>query len=128
MTRELPPLHEPVIRVVAMPADTNPHGDIFGGWLMSQMDLAAGNAATRHASGRTATVAVEGMSFLGPVTVGDEVSVYADVVRTGRTSMTIAVESWRRPRESSVMSKVTQANFTFVAIDVEHRPRAIVAS
>ena len=128
MTGETPPPQEPVIRVVAMPADTNPHGDIFGGWLMSQMDLAAGNAATRQASGRTATVAVEGMDFLGPVTVGDEVSVYATVVRTGKTSMTIAVEAWRRPRESGIMSKVTQANFTFVAIDDQRRPRAIAAS
>ena len=126
MTSEAPPQHEPVIRVVAMPADTNPHGDIFGGWLMSQMDLAAGNAAARHASGRTATVAVEGMNFLGPVLVGDEVSVYAKVVRSGKSSMSILVEAWRRPRESGDMSKVTQATFTFVAIDAERRPRAIV--
>ena len=92
------------------------------------MDLAAGNAAARHASGRTATAAVEGMSFLGPVTVGDEVSFYAEVVCTRKTSMTIAVEARRRPRESAVMSKVTQANFTFVAIDAHRRPRAIVAT
>lgn len=126
VTSEAPPQHEPVIRVVAMPADTNPHGDIFGGWLMSQMDLAAGNAAARHASGRAATVAVEGMNFLGPVMVGDEVSVYATVVRSGKSSMSIVVEAWRRPRESGEMSKVTQAEFTFVAIDAVRRPRAIV--
>ena len=120
-----PPLDPPVIRVIAMPADTNPNGDIFGGWLMSQMDLAAGNAAARHSRGRAATVAVDAMTFNRPVSVGDEVSVYAKIVKTGRTSMTIAVEAWRRARESDETVKVTQADFTFVAVGPDGRPRAL---
>jgi acyl-CoA thioesterase YciA len=108
-----------------MPADANPDGDIFGGWLMSQMDLAAGNAATQRAGGRTVTVAVEGMSFLRPVVIGDEVSVYANVVATGRTSIRIAVETWRRPRRGVGHEKVTEANFTFVAVDDDRRPRPL---
>ena len=108
-----------------MPADTNPDGDIFGGWLMSQMDLATGNAATQRARGRTGTVAVEGMTFLRPVVVGDEVSVYAAVVSTGRTSMRIAVEAWRRPRRGAECEKVTEAAFTFVAVDGDRRPRPL---
>ena len=90
---------EPVIRTIAMPADTNPSGDIFGGWLMGQMDLAAGNAAARRARGRCSTVAVDGMVFHRPVMVGDEVSLYATLLRVGRTSMRISVEAWRRSRE-----------------------------
>ena len=108
-----------------MPADTYPDGDIFGGWLMAQMDLAAGNAAAGRAGGRTVTVAVEGMSFLRPVIVGDEVSVYATVVSTGRTSIRVAVEAWRRPRAAVHASKVTQADFTFVAVDGERRPKPL---
>jgi len=87
---------EAVIRTIAMPSDTNPAGDIFGGWLMSQMDLAAGNAAARRARGRCVTVAVDGMAFHSPVHVGDEVSVYADLMSVGRTSMKFKVEAWRR--------------------------------
>ena len=93
------------IRVIAMPADTNPLGDIFGGWLMCQMDLAASSVAARRSEGRAATVAVESMSFLRPVKVGDEVSVYATLKDTGRTSMRIAVEAWRRPRQASAVEK-----------------------
>jgi acyl-CoA thioesterase YciA len=122
---ETPPAREPAIRVIAMPADTNPAGDIFGGWLMCQMDLAAGNAAARHASGRTVTVAVEAMSFHRPVFVGDEVSVYAEIVATGNSSMKVAVEAWRRPREGRDMVKVTEAAFTFVAIGPDQRPRPV---
>jgi len=121
---ELPP-GEPAIRTVAMPADTNPAGDIFGGWLMSQMDLAAGNAAARRAKGRCATVAVESMQFVEPVRVGDEVTVWADLVRVGRTSMTFHVSAWRRARTGTAVSKVTDAMFTFVALDGEGRPRVI---
>ena len=95
----VPPTSEPVIRIVAMPADTNPNGDIFGGWLMSQMDLGAGTVAMRVCKGRTVTVAMDGMQFHAPVSVGDEVSVYGTLVGTGRTSMTIAVEAWRRERD-----------------------------
>lgn len=115
----------PVIRTIAMPADTNPSGDIFGGWLMSQMDLAAGNVAARRSRGRAATVAVEAMSFLSPVAVGDEVSLFANIARVGRTSLRIEVEAWRRARESEQTTKVTEAVFTFVAIDAAGRPRAI---
>ncbi|MFG1403136.1 acyl-CoA thioesterase [Xanthobacter sediminis] len=115
----------PVIRTIAMPADTNPSGDIFGGWLMSQMDLAAGNVAARRSRGRAATVAVEAISFLSPVLVGDEVSLFAALEKAGRTSMRIVVEAWRRARESEETTKVTEAVFTFVAIDATGRPRAL---
>ena len=110
---------------MAMPADTNPDGDIFGGWLMCQMDLAAGIVATRRAAGRAATIAVDSMVFHQPVQVGDEVSVYARIVSTGRTSMKIAVEAWRRARDRDETVKVTEANFTFVAIDGNRRPRTL---
>ena len=122
---EKPPESIPVIRTIAMPADTNPAGDIFGGWLMSQMDLAAGSVAARTARGRSATIAVEGMQFLRPVKVGDEVSLFADLVHVGRTSMKIRVQAWRRPRDSEDGEKVTDATFTFVAIDEEGRPRPV---
>jgi acyl-CoA thioesterase YciA len=123
---QLPP-GEPAIRTIAMPADTNPAGDIFGGWLMSQMDLAAGNAAARRARGRCATVAVESMAFVEPVQVGDEVTVWAELVRVGRTSMSFHVSAWRRARTGDEVSKVTDAVFTFVALDAEGRPRPIPA-
>lgn len=115
----------PVIRTVAMPADTNPAGDIFGGWLMAQMDLAAGNVAARRSRGRAATISVEAMTFHNPVFVGDEVSLYAWLVKTGRTSMRIQVEVWRRERESEETMKVTSGIFTFVAIGPDRRPRAL---
>ena len=126
MTEEpTPPTGAPAIRVTSMPADANPYGDIFGGWLMGVMDMAAGLCASRHAKGRAVTIAVEGMKFHAPVIVGDEVSIYADLVRTGRTSMTIDVEAWRRDRHGETMQRVTQARFTFVAIDEHRRPRAL---
>jgi acyl-CoA thioesterase YciA len=114
-----------MIRTVAMPADTNPNGDIFGGWLMSQMDHAAGTAAMRRAGGRVVTAAVDGMAFLSPVHVGDEVSLYAEVVSVGRSSMKVLVEAWRRPRESETGIQVTKAVFTFVALGDDGRPRAV---
>lgn len=120
-----PPPGEPMIRTVAMPADTNPQGDIFGGWLMSQMDLAGGIAAGRLARGRVATVAVDGMAFHHPVRVGDEVSVWAELVTTGRTSMRWMISAWRRPRDSERHTRVTQANFTFVALDSDGKPRPV---
>ena len=123
---EVPPGEEPVIRSIAMPADTNPYGDIFGGWLMSQMDLAASNVASRVARGRASTVRVEAMNFLRPVRVGDVVSLYGRLVGRGRTSMKIEVEAWRRARDSEDTVKVTEAIFTFVAIDHEtRRPRPL---
>lgn len=119
------PKDAPAIRTIAMPADTNPNGDIFGGWLMSQMDLAAGNVSARRARGRVATVAVEAITFLSPVAVGDEVSLFAKVLTVGRTSMRIEVEAWRRARQSEETRKVTEATFTFVAIDDGGRPRQV---
>jgi acyl-CoA thioesterase YciA len=116
------PERQPAIRVTAMPADANPNGDIFGGWLMAQMDLAGGLVAMRVARGRTVTVAVDAMTFLSPVAVGDEVSVYAELIQRGRTSMKIAIEAWRRERQSEDRRKVTEAVFTFVAVDERHRP------
>src|SRR6204780_2077596 len=88
---EVPPDTDPAIRTIAMPADTNPHGDIFGGWLLCQMDLAGSTVATRHAGGRVVTVAITAMSFHRPVMVGDEVSCYASVEKVGTTSITIAL-------------------------------------
>jgi acyl-CoA thioesterase YciA len=120
-----PPTTEPVIRIIAMPADTNPNGDIFGGWLMSQMDLGAGTVAMRRCKGRAVTVAMDGMQFHAPVVVGDEVSVYGTLASTGRSSMIIEVECWRRERDEDVSAKVTEARFTFVAIDEAGRPRPI---
>ena len=108
-----------------MPADANPAGDIFGGWLMSQMDLAAANAAARRSRGRCVTVAVDSMVFHEPVFVGDEVSLYASVLRVGRTSMTIRVEAWRRRLVAESQHKVTEATFTFVAIDENRKPRLV---
>jgi acyl-CoA thioesterase YciA len=114
-----------MIRQIAMPADSNANGDIFGGWLMSQMDLAAGNLASRTARGRCATVSADAMTFLRPVKIGDEVSVYCELLSTGRTSMKIAVEAWRRARISGEEYRVTKAVFTFVAIDAEGKSRPI---
>ena len=115
----------PAMRVVAMPSDTNSYGDIFGGWLLSVMDNAAGLTAARRAGGRAVTVAVDAMQFHHPVKMGDEVSVYTVIERVGRTSMTIAVEAWRRDRHSEDEIKVTEAKFTFVAIDEDRRPRPV---
>jgi acyl-CoA thioesterase YciA len=120
-----PPEGEPLIRAIAMPADANPSGDIFGGWLMSQMDLAAANAASRCSRGRCVTVAVDGMVFHEPVFIGDEVSLYCTIIRVGRTSMTIRVEAWRRGRTGDARNKVTEATFTFVAVDENRKPRPL---
>src|SRR5687768_6620343 len=117
----------PAVRTTAMPADTNPAGDIFGGWLMAQMDLAAGNVAARRARGRCATIAVERITFLSPVKVGDEVTVYAELIAVGRTSMRFQVSAWRRARDSDTSTKVTEAQFTFVALDSDGRPRPVPA-
>lgn len=122
---DVPPLGEPAIRITAMPADANPAGDIFGGWLMAQMDMAAGIVAARKSKGRAATIAVEGMTFHHPVHIGDEVSVYAHLAKAGRTSMTIDVETWRRARTGEERQKVTEARFFFVAIDDERKPRPL---
>ncbi|MEL7299313.1 MAG: acyl-CoA thioesterase [Pseudomonadota bacterium] len=111
-----------------MPADTNPSGDIFGGWLMSQMDLAAGNIAARVAGGRCATVSVEAIQFHHPVKVGDEVTLYATLRKVGRTSMAIHVDAWARPRYASAGRKVTDADFVFVALDDAGTARPVFGS
>lgn len=120
-----PPEDQLVGRVIAMPADTNPEGDIFGGWLLAQMDLAGSTPAFDLARGRCATVAVDAMVFHQPVSVGDEVSLYARVVRAGRTSIRVHVEAWKRPRASHEVSRVTEGVFTYVAIDADRKPRAL---
>lgn len=122
---ELMPSGDPAIRVTAVPADTNVYGDIFGGWLMAQMDLAASAIASRHSGGRAVTIAVDGMTFHRPVFVGDEVSVFATLEKVGRTSMAVAAETWRRDRHSDEACLVTRARFTFVAIGQDRRPRSV---
>jgi acyl-CoA thioesterase YciA len=117
------PRGELAARTVAMPADTNPAGDIFGGWLMSQMDAAGMITAMRHAQGRVVTVAVTNMTFLNPVKVGDVVCCYTDLVSVRRTSATLHVEAWALPRGLGSRIKVTDAEFTFVALDDHGRPR-----
>jgi len=122
---EAAPQGELAIRVIAMPANANQYGDIFGGWLMSQMDMAGGNVAMARARGRVATVAVDTMTFISPVFVGDEVSIYAHILSTGRTSMHVHLEAWRRNRHTDAMNRVTDATFVFVATDENHRPRPL---
>lgn len=121
----LPPEREPAIRITAMPADTNPSGDIFGGWLMSMMDMAGGNVAYQRAGGRVATVAVNEFEFHSPVKVGDIVSCYAEVTRTGRTSLATKVDVWVQGRSGGDPIKVTEGVFTFVAIDEGGAPRPL---
>ena len=120
-----PPDAEPALRTLAMPADANPSGDIFGGWVLAQMDLAGGVPAVRRAGGRVVTVAVEAMRFHAPIAVGDLVTCYAWVAKSGRTSITVAVETWARRRHGSEEVKVTEGTFIYVAIDEEGRPRPL---
>ena len=117
------------IRTLAMPADANPSGDIFGGWVLAQMDIAGGITASQRAGGRVATVAITAMTFHLPVYVGDVLSVYADIQRTGRSSITINLEAWaergRGAPEAHEEVRVTQGVFVFVAIDQQGRPRPL---
>ena len=113
------------LRTIAMPADTNPNGDIFGGWILSQMDLAGGTHAFYAAQGRVATVAVTGMVFHKPVNVGDEVSCYCATERLGTTSITVRVETWVRRKRLSEEEQVTEGLFTFVALDSEGKSRPV---
>jgi acyl-CoA thioesterase YciA len=119
------PTGEPALRTMAMPADTNPAGDIFGGWLLSQMDLAGGMVSRRRARGRTATVALDSMVFHKPVQVGDSVSCYASVEQVGRTSITVHVEVWVERGEGGEVLQVTEGVFTYVAIGPDGRPRPV---
>lgn len=122
----LPADREPTLRVIPMPADANFTGDIFGGWIMSQVDLAGAVPALRLAQGRIATVAVNSFVFKQPVYVGDVVSFYATVVRTGRTSITVDVEVYAERRAQSLTCvKVTEATLTYVAVDERRRPRPL---
>ena len=120
-----PPGVAPAIRTIAMPADANAAGDIFGGWVLSQMDLAGGIAATRRAGGRCATVAVDAMAFHLPVFVGDHVSCYAEIVRVGRSSIAVKVETFATRYRSGETVKVTEGLFTYVAIDEDRKVRPV---
>lgn len=113
------------IRTIAMPADTNPAGDIFGGWVMSQMDLAGAIAAVERVRGRVVTVAVEAMTFIAPVKVGDVLCVYTKVDRVGTTSITIALEAWVRRNKLDDRQKVTEARFVYVSLDENGQKRPI---
>ena len=119
------PRGELTVRTIAMPADTNAKGDIFGGWVLSQMDLAGGIAGVERALGRVVTIAVEAMTFIRPVKVGDVLCVYTSVDYIGRTSMKIHIEAWARRFTSHAREKVTDAVFTFVAVDDAGRPRPV---
>lgn len=120
------PDRQPTLRVATMPADTNPAGDVFGGWIMSQVDIVGGVLAARRALGRVATVAVNSFTFKQPVLVGDVVSFYGVIARVGRTSLTVDVEVYaqRNPTEL-VTVKVTEASLTYVAVGEDRRPRPI---
>ena len=124
---EVRPTSEPAMRTIAMPADTNPHGDIFGGWLLCQMDLAGGTVATRRAGGRTVTVAITAMAFHRPVCVGDEVTCYGSVERSGRTSIAIKDETGVRRGTGLTPIKVPEGLFTYVHVDADGRPQPIAA-
>jgi acyl-CoA thioesterase YciA len=122
---EIEPCGDLSIRTLAMPADTNQNGDIFGGWLLSQMDVGGGIFASKVAKSRTVTVAIEAMNFRKPVFIGDVVSVHANTVRVGRTSITVHIEAWVMRRNETHSILVTDGNFTYVAIDDQGRPRPI---
>ena len=113
------------IRTLAMPADTNPAGDIFGGWVMSQMDIAGAIAAVERAQGRVVTVAVDSMTFIAPVKVGDVLCVYTDIQRVGTTSITVGLEAWVRRNRLDDRTKVTEARFVYVSLDEDGQKRPI---
>ena len=125
---DLAPTGHLTVRISAMPADTNANGDIFGGWVLSRMDQAGGIAAIERAHGRVVTIAVDAMKFIRPVKVGDVLEVYTHVDSIGRTSMKIHVVAWARRFQTRHHAKVTDAHFTFVAIDDNGRPRPIPPS
>ena len=124
---EVPPDTDPAIRTIAMPADTNPHGDIFGGWLLCQMDLAGASVAVRRAGGRVVTVAITAMAFHRPVCVGDQVSCYGSIEKVGTTSITIKIESWALRGTGTTPIKVTEGLFTYVRVGPDGRPQSIAA-
>ena len=120
-----PPGSEPALRVFAMPKDANANGDVFGGWVMAQMDLAGAVPAVERAGGRIATVAVNAMRFHQPIAVGDLVTCYADIASTGTTSISVKVETWAKRRRTSTQVKVTEGTFVYVAIDENGAKRAL---
>ncbi len=122
---ELEPRGELTVRLIAMPSDTNANGDIFGGWVLSQMDQAGGIAATERAQGRVVTIAIDAMTFIRPVRVGDVLCVYTAVDHCGRTSMKVHIEAWAQRFRTHHREKVTDATFTFVAVDDFGRPRPV---
>ena len=123
---KLPENREPVLRVVPMPADANQHGDIFGGWIMAQVDIAGGVLAARHARGRVATIAVNSFQFKQPVFIGDVLSFYGEIVRVGNTSITVNVEVYAQRNPTDIATvKVTEATLTYVATGPDRRPRAV---
>jgi acyl-CoA thioesterase YciA len=128
LNMESEPVGDLCIRTLAMPADTNQNGDIFGGWLLSQMDLGGGVFASKIAKSRTVTVAIEAMNFRKPVFVGDLVSVHASPVRSGRTSITVHLEAWVLRRKEMQSILVTDGNFTYVSIDDQGHPQALPAA
>lgn len=119
------PRGELTVRTIAMPADTNANGDIFGGWVMSRMDQAGGMAGVERTRGRVVTIAVDAMTFIRPVRVGDVLCVYTEIEKVGRTSMRIHIEAWAQRFREHLREKVTDATFTFVAIDDLGKPRPI---
>jgi acyl-CoA thioesterase YciA len=119
------PNGELVIRTLAMPADANPSGDIFGGWVLSQMDIAGGITASQRACGRVATVAVTAMTFHLPVFVGDVLCVYTEIEKVGRTSITVALEAWALRGRLGAHARVTEGRFVFVALGEDGRPRPV---
>ena len=121
------PVGELALRTLAMPADTNPSGDIFGGWLLAQMDIAGGMVAHQRARGRVATVAVDSMVFHQPVKVGDTLCCYAGIERIGRTSMTLRIQAWIIRAAGGERVKVTEGLFTYVALGPDGRPRPVDA-
>ncbi len=122
---EQPPSAEPALRIFAMPKDANANGDVFGGWVMSQMDLAGAVPAVERAGGRIATVAVNAMRFHQPISVGDLVTCYADIAATGSTSITVKVETWAKRRLTAHQVKVTEGTFVYVAIDENGAKRVL---
>lgn len=124
MTETMPD-GEVILRVAPMPADVNMAGDIFGGWVLSQMDIAGGFMAAKEAKGRVATVAIEAMKFIRPVKVGDMFCVYGEVARIGTTSITLSLEAWVERAQGRELAKVTEADFTFVALDEEGNKRPV---
>lgn len=125
MSKQIEPRGQLVTRVVAMPADTNVNGDVFGGWLVSNMDLAGGIEGRRRATCRVVTVAIDGMRFIKPIRVGDTVGCYVEILKVGRTSIQFKIEAWALSFVAAKHEQVAEGLFTFVAIDDNGRPQAV---